>query len=72
MKRKSRQWRRCKPGMIRRVDFALGSDVVKLLSTFVYQRSLETPGGRVYRVESLATGRQDLVGVEYLRKAYGK
>jgi hypothetical protein len=66
--KRPRIWRRCKLGLIRRVDFALGSDVVRLLSTFVYQRSAVQSGGRVYQVESLATGRQDIVGVEYLRK----
>lgn len=64
----AKEWRRCKSNMFRRVDFALGSAMVRLLSSFVYQRSVESPGGRVYHVEDVTTGRRDFVGVEYLTR----
>lgn len=63
-----RKWRKYKSGMIRRVDFALGSDIVRLISTFVYQRSTISVGGRCYMVESIRTGRGDIVGIEYLNR----
>ena len=63
-----RQWRKCKAGMLRRVDFARGPAIVQLLSTFVYRPSELTRGGRIYHVEDIVTGHKDFVGVEYLRK----
>lgn len=57
----NKQWRHCKPGMLRRVDFALSAAAVRLLATFVYS------GGRVYQVEDIATGRRDVVGVEFCK-----
>jgi hypothetical protein len=53
--------------MLRRVDFALGTATVRLLTTFVYRRGLCHPGGRVYQVEDVLTTRRDTVGVEFLR-----
>lgn len=64
----ARKWRRCKPGMVRRVDFASGVAIVRLLTTFVYRWTDEGRGGRVYRVEDVATGRQDIVGIEFLKR----
>jgi len=55
-------WRKCKPGMLRRVDFALGSATVELIECFEYC------SGSVYRVRDINTGHEDLVGVEFLKK----
>jgi hypothetical protein len=56
--------------MIRRVDFALGSAAVRLVSTFIYPRSRDgcCEGGRVYEVVDVRTGRGDVVGVEFLQR----
>jgi len=62
-----RRWKKCKAGMFRRVDFAGGTSVVRLLTSFVYRRTLEHPGGMVYHVEDINTGRRDFVGIEFLR-----
>ena len=67
-----KMWRKSRSKRRYRVDFALGPDIVRLVSTFVYYRSLESPRGRVYYVESIATGRQDIVGVEYLERVKGE
>lgn len=64
----SRQWVKSRSKRTYFVDFALGRAEVRLLSTFVYRPSSEGGGGRVYRVEDINTGRQDLVGVEFLRR----
>ena len=57
-----RKWRKCKKGMLRVVDFALGTSVVKLLSSHKYFY------GMVYHVEDVKTGHQDFVGEEYCRR----
>lgn len=54
-------WRKCKPGRLRRVDFALGSAVVELVECFEYC------SGLVYRVRDVETGHEDFVGVEFLK-----
>ena len=61
LQRRVRAWRKCRPGMLRTVDFPLGVAIVKLLSSFNYH------DGRVYHVEDIATGHRDFVGIEYLR-----
>lgn len=62
-------WRKCKPEMFRRVNFALSVATVRLISSFVYRPSLEEPrGGRVYHVEDVVSGRRDFVGEEYLER----
>ena len=53
-------WRKCKPGDLRRVDFALGSAVVELVECFEYC------SGLVYRVRDVETGHEDVVGVNFL------
>ena len=53
--------------MIRVVDFALKTATVRLVTTFVYRRSLVQRGGRVYVAEDVKTGRRDIVGAEYLK-----
>ncbi len=55
-------WRKCKPGMLRRVDFAMGPAIVELIECFQYC------SGLVYRVRDIKTGHEDVVGVEYLKK----
>ena len=64
----TRQWRKSRSKRTYLIDFALGKAEVRLLSTFVYRPSMEAIGGRVYRVEDVKTGRQDVVGVEFLIK----
>ena len=64
----TRQWRKSRSKKTYFVDFALGKAEVRLLSTFVYRSSMEAIGGRVYRVEDIQTGRQDVVGVEFFRR----
>jgi len=54
-------WRKCKPGTLRRVDFALGPAVVELVECFEYC------SGLVYRVRDVETGHEDVVGVEFLK-----
>lgn len=55
-----RIWRRCRAGIIRVVRFAISDSVVELIECFDYRC------GRVYRVRDVATGREDLVGVEFI------
>lgn len=54
-------WRKCKPGTLRRVEFALGTAVVELVECFHYC------SGLVYRVRDVQTGHEDVVGVEFLK-----
>lgn len=55
-------WKKCDSGMLRTVDFALGSAVVELIECCEYC------SGLVFRVRDVATGHEDVVGVEFLRK----
>lgn len=54
-------WRKCRPGDLRRVDFALGPALVELAEYF------ECCSGLVYRVRDVKTGHEDVVGVEFLK-----
>ena len=53
-------WQKCKPGMLRRVDFALGTAIVELVECFEYC------SGLVYRVRDVTTGPEDVVLVSFL------
>lgn len=55
------KWQKCERGILRRVDFAMGTAVVELVECFDYV------SGRVYRVRDVKTGHEDLVGVEFLK-----
>ena len=62
-----RNWSPCRRGMLRRVEFALGSATVRLLSTRLC-RYLDGDA-RVYHVQAVETGHCDFVGAEYLSPA---
>ncbi len=63
----NQSWNKCKPGLFRQVNFALGTATVRLLSSLVY-RGIECSGGRVYHVEDVVTGQRDFVGKKYLKR----
>ena len=53
-------WMPCVAGQFRKVAFALGESTVELISTFKYHK------GAVFRVRDVITGREDVVGSEFI------
>ena len=62
-----RPWVRVRGRKLATVDFGHGEETVRLLThRDCILRGCSSERGRVYRAESILTGRQDLVGVEWL------
>jgi len=68
LQRLVRPWVRVRGRKLATVDFGAGRETVRLLThRDCILRGGSSKRGRVYRVENSITGRQDLVGVEWLK-----